>query len=240
MTVQRLGAHVNVFPPPANRPLHYSALQRCAAPACCSRCTTQSSLLGTCAGTCRWAGQRGWVTVVDSLGLADRKFGSRQPCNASRSGCCRLAAPHTAAGGRAPPLTVPFHPYPARCAERGTGRLARAAALRMERALLGRLCVLASVLPAAAVVHATGAVHLPGLPAAGSMLPGACSCFRKSFPALRQRLPAARWLSFRYAAPPVTSIVDYTGGPGAVMCLFGAALAVAAALQAGMVSCGRR
>lgn len=42
----------------------------------------------------------------------------------------------------------------------------------------------------------------------------------------------------RYAAPPVTSIVDYTGGPGAVMCLFGAALAVAAALQAGMVSAG--
>lgn len=114
MTVQRLGAHVNVFPPPAKRPLHSSALQRCAAPACCSRCTTQSSLLGTCAGTCRWAGQRGWVTVVDSLGLADRKFGSRQPCNASRSGCCRLAAPHTAAGGRPPPphSAVPSLPCP--------------------------------------------------------------------------------------------------------------------------------
>ena len=40
-------------------------------------------------------------------------MGSRQPCDASRSGRCRLAALHTAAGGRPPPsqcrsiLTLP-------------------------------------------------------------------------------------------------------------------------------------
>lgn len=55
---------------------------------------------------------------------------------------------------------------------------------------------------------------------------------------LRYGWNALFWAGFVcwYAAPPVTSIVDYTGGPGAVMCLFGAALAVAAALQAGMFS----
>jgi protein-S-isoprenylcysteine O-methyltransferase Ste14 len=55
---------------------------------------------------------------------------------------------------------------------------------------------------------------------------------------LRYAWNALFWAGFVcwYAAPPVTSIVDYTGGPGAVMCLFGAALAVAAALQAGMFS----
>ena len=39
-----------------------------------------------------------------------------------------------------------------------------------------------------------------------------------------------------YAAPPVTSFADYTGTPGMVMSLFGAALALAAALQVGHYS----
>lgn len=55
---------------------------------------------------------------------------------------------------------------------------------------------------------------------------------------LRYLWNAVFWLGFVlwYAAPPVTSVADYTGTPGAVMCVFGAAVAVAAALQVGMVS----
>ncbi|KAL4420749.1 hypothetical protein ABPG75_010405 [Micractinium tetrahymenae] len=46
------------------------------------------------------------------------------------------------------------------------------------------------------------------------------------------------WAAFVlwYAAPPVASVADYTGTPGAVMCLFGAALALVAALQVGHFS----
>lgn len=39
-----------------------------------------------------------------------------------------------------------------------------------------------------------------------------------------------------YAAPPVAAVADYTGTPGAVMCLFGAGLALVSAMQAGHVS----
>ncbi|EFN50855.1 hypothetical protein CHLNCDRAFT_55522 [Chlorella variabilis] len=55
---------------------------------------------------------------------------------------------------------------------------------------------------------------------------------------LRYLWNAVFWLGFVlwYAAPPVTSVADYTGTPGAVMCVFGAAVAVAAALQVGMFS----
>ena len=44
-----------------------------------------------------------------------------------------------------------------------------------------------------------------------------------------------------YLTPPASSaVVDLLGTPGSVMCLFGASLALAAALQVGQVRCGWR
>lgn len=55
---------------------------------------------------------------------------------------------------------------------------------------------------------------------------------------LRYCWNAVFWLGFVlwYAAPAVTTLADYTGTPGSVMCLFGATLAVVASLQVGMFS----
>ncbi|PSC70662.1 Cobalt-zinc-cadmium resistance [Micractinium conductrix] len=55
---------------------------------------------------------------------------------------------------------------------------------------------------------------------------------------LRFAWNAIFWLAFVlwYAAPPVASLADYTGTPGAFCCLYGAGLALMAALQVGHFS----